>query len=132
MKCEDIQTLLDALRANGVFHTPLALRRKGGKPWDEYEIDAIRRTRDAVALAETLLAQPGQNSDDAQLVANAVRAARPRRAAPAERWVAVKETFMVGSTTARSLCRRFDLDPDEEVCRGRSARSNHETHRHHR
>ena len=55
------------------------------------------------------------SSSDAQLVANAVRAARPHRTTPANRWVAVKETFMVGSTTAKSLCRRFDLDPYEDV-----------------
>lgn len=41
--------LMDALRANQVFHTPIALRRKATGEWDEYEIDAISRTRDALA-----------------------------------------------------------------------------------
>ena len=40
----------DALLANQVFHTPIALRRKGGElpQWDEYEYDAIRRTRETL------------------------------------------------------------------------------------
>lgn len=33
------------------------------------------------------------------------------------RWVAVANTFSLGSTYARELCRRFDLDPDEMVVR---------------
>lgn len=48
--CHDLLTferntaIMDALRANQVFHTPIALRRRGGQ-WDEYEMDAIKRTR---------------------------------------------------------------------------------------
>lgn len=34
-----------ALRANQVFHTPVALRRKPDRQWDEYEMDAIKRTK---------------------------------------------------------------------------------------
>lgn len=45
-----IEMLTDALQANGVFHTPIALRRRGGQ-WDDYELDAIRRTREALAAA---------------------------------------------------------------------------------
>ena len=33
------------------------------------------------------------------------------------RWVAVMDTFALGSTYAHELCRRFDLDPDEMVSR---------------
>lgn len=33
----------------------------------------------------------------------------------APRWVAVKEVFAVGSTTARQLCRDYQFDPEEEV-----------------
>jgi mRNA degradation ribonuclease J1/J2 len=40
----------EALKANGVFHTPMALR-KNGHDWDEYQIDAINRTREALSLA---------------------------------------------------------------------------------
>lgn len=43
-----VMAMVDALRANQVFHTPVALRRRGGQ-WDEYEIDAINRTREALA-----------------------------------------------------------------------------------
>lgn len=42
-----IKRLEEALSANRVFHTPIALRRRGGE-WDEYELDAIRRTREEI------------------------------------------------------------------------------------
>lgn len=38
----------EALRANQVFHTPVALRRKPSGQWDEFEQDAITRTRAAL------------------------------------------------------------------------------------
>lgn len=38
----------DALRANQVFHTPIALRQNG-KEWNEYQIDAINRTREVLS-----------------------------------------------------------------------------------
>lgn len=38
----------NALQANQIFHTPLALR-KNGKEWDEYQADAINRTKDCLA-----------------------------------------------------------------------------------
>ena len=51
MKDKDlIKQLVNALKANGVFHTPIQLR-KNGHPWDEYQIDAINRTREALNLA---------------------------------------------------------------------------------
>ena len=40
----------EALEANRIFHTPLELRKHGGK-WDEYQLDAIHRTRDALTNA---------------------------------------------------------------------------------
>lgn len=52
---------------------------------------------------------------DRDLVARAVRGARPRRAGAAPRWVGVKETFGLGSTYAHELCRLHGLDPHEEV-----------------
>ena len=49
----------DALEANGVFHTPIALRRKlavdGRCQWDEFEIDAITRTRETLALVRSAI-----------------------------------------------------------------------------
>ena len=44
---EKTKELVDALQANQVFHTPIALRRRGGQ-WDEYELDAIQRTKDVL------------------------------------------------------------------------------------
>ena len=42
--------LFEAVRANQVFHTPVALWRKLPKmEWDEYELDAIRRTNEALS-----------------------------------------------------------------------------------
>lgn len=38
-----------ALLANGVFHTPVALRKSGNAEWDQYQIDAIHRTRNFLA-----------------------------------------------------------------------------------
>lgn len=40
----------EALEANQVFHTPLELRKHGGE-WNEYQWDAVRRTRDALVNA---------------------------------------------------------------------------------
>jgi hypothetical protein len=37
----------DALRANQVFHTPIAMR-KNGNEWDEYQVDAINRTKECL------------------------------------------------------------------------------------
>ncbi|MCA6108166.1 hypothetical protein [Bradyrhizobium cenepequi] len=54
---------------------------------------------------------------DEELLRRAVKGARsnktPWRGSP--RWVAVMETFGLGSTYSAELCRRFDLDPYETV-----------------
>ena len=50
-----------------------------------------------------------------QLVERAVRNAKPRKAGPAQRWVAVVDTFALGSTYARELCQQYGLDPYEMV-----------------
>lgn len=47
------------------------------------------------------------------LVERAVRNAKPSQAGPAPRWVAVMDTFALGSGYAYQLCRDFDLDPEE-------------------
>ena len=49
------------------------------------------------------------------MVERAVRNARPHRTSSAPRWVAVRDVFGYGSTTSVALCRRFGLDPHEEV-----------------
>lgn len=57
---------------------------------------------------------------DQQLLARAVGRARKRNARKGEkhtRWEAVMDVFLLGSTLAVALCRRFDLDPDELVTR---------------
>lgn len=51
---------------------------------------------------------------DRSLVERAVRNAKPSQAGKAPKWVAVMDTFALGSTYAYQLCRDFDLDPDEE------------------
>ena len=50
-----------------------------------------------------------------ELVERAVRAARPHRTTDAPRWVAVMDTFAIGSESAMRLCRKFNFDPDEQV-----------------
>jgi hypothetical protein len=55
-----------------------------------------------------------------KLVERATRAARSRHSRKGEkhpRWVAVMDNFALGSIYAKDLCRKFDLDPDEEVSR---------------
>lgn len=54
-------------------------------------------------------------SFDAELLRRAVNLARPDRTTDAPRWVAVMDTFGLGSTSATELCRRFGLDPHERV-----------------
>ena len=49
------------------------------------------------------------------LIERAVRNAIHRRDFDAPRWVAVRDTFAVGSGTARELCLHHGLDPDEPV-----------------
>lgn len=49
------------------------------------------------------------------LVKRAVMNARPRIAGESPRWVAVMDTFALGSTYAHELCRIHGLDPDETV-----------------
>ena len=49
-----------------------------------------------------------------QLVKMVASFSRPiRRKAP--RWVVIRDTFLVGSTTAHEICRSCGLDPDEIV-----------------
>jgi len=55
-----------------------------------------------------------------ELLRRAVTSARKRGSRKGEkhpRWVAVMDAFQLGSGYAGQLCRRFGLDPDEEVAR---------------
>ncbi len=62
---------------------------------------------------------------DSDLVERAIRNVRPSfNGNP--RWVAVRDLFAVGSTSATSLCKRFDLDPDEELTNERRSYGKHE------
>jgi hypothetical protein len=57
---------------------------------------------------------------DDELLRCAVRCARDRETRKGvrhPRWVAVMDSFALGSTFAHQLCRRFGLDPDEMVKR---------------
>jgi hypothetical protein len=53
---------------------------------------------------------------DTELLRRAVGQCRDRLSRKGEkhqRWVAVMDTFLLGSTYAHQLCRRYGLDPDE-------------------
>ena len=57
---------------------------------------------------------------DSELLHRAVencRGRHNRKGRKHPRWVAVMDTFVLGSTYAAQLCRRFNLDPDEMVKR---------------
>lgn len=54
---------------------------------------------------------------DNELLGRAVRAARGRTGRINPRWVGVADSFGLGSTYSRQLCRRFGVDPDEKVKR---------------
>jgi hypothetical protein len=57
---------------------------------------------------------------DEELLRRAVKRCRARtycKGTPHPRWVAVMQTFALGSKASAELCRRFDLDPDETVAR---------------
>jgi hypothetical protein len=52
--------------------------------------------------------------EDGKLVERAVRNAHCGRSRGV-RWAHVVDAFAVGSTVAAALCRRFGLDPDDQV-----------------
>jgi hypothetical protein len=53
---------------------------------------------------------------DEQLLGRAVRNARPRRGR-VPRWSAVSDLFALGSTFSMQLCRRYGVDPDQQIGR---------------
>lgn len=55
---------------------------------------------------------------DNDLLSRAVKNCRAKNGRGYQpRWVAVSDTFGLGSTYSWQLCRRFGLDPDEKVKR---------------
>ena len=50
-----------------------------------------------------------------ELLRRAVRFMRPQRPGIDPRWVTVRNSFGLGSTSARALCREYGLDPEEIV-----------------
>lgn len=55
---------------------------------------------------------------DSILLERAVKSARSRsyrKGVKHPRWVAVMDAFSLGSTYSAQLCRRYGLNPDEEV-----------------
>ena len=57
---------------------------------------------------------------DSNLLARAVRGSRDpgrRKGERHPRWVAVQAIFGLGSTYSHQLCRRFGIDPNEQVRR---------------
>ena len=57
---------------------------------------------------------------DAELIARAISNSRGRdyrKGKKHERWIAVMDTFVLGSTTARALCIKYGFHPDEMVAR---------------
>lgn len=54
---------------------------------------------------------------DADMIANAVRTARPQYTKSAPRWSAVMDTFSIGRTAAIELCARFGFDAEEKRVR---------------
>lgn len=77
--------------------------------------EAVARATSRPAMSETFNEIPLE-----ELVRRATRNARSRTARKGQkhpRWVAVMDTFALGSTYAHDLCRRFNLDPDELIKR---------------
>jgi hypothetical protein len=76
----------------------------------------LRWHREAIRAADLERKNRVPVYPDSALVARAMRNARPNQVGGvAARWVAVRDTFGVGSTVARVLCQQHGLDPDEEV-----------------
>lgn len=72
-------------------------------------------SRDADLMEGTVADIP-----DEQLLRRAVancRSASAPSGCPHWRWVAVMDTFALGSTYSHQLCRRFGFDPEEKVTR---------------
>lgn len=61
---------------------------------------------------------PIREITDEQLVKRAMMNARPHSNGEAQRWVAVMDTFGLGSTYAWELCQAHNLNPEDKVSGG--------------
>jgi hypothetical protein len=52
---------------------------------------------------------------DCDLVKRALRNCRPKKPGQSPRWSAVSDSFCLGSTFSIELCRRFNIDPHEQL-----------------
>jgi len=91
-----------------------------GKP--RYRVKAGSRRWSTKPGVRVLINRSGTVADipDDELLERAVHSALDRgknKGVPHLRWVAVMDTFLLGSTYAAQLCQRFGLDPDEKVKR---------------
>ncbi len=52
---------------------------------------------------------------DSELLRRAIKNAKPvlKAGETVPRWAVITELLLVGSTTAKALCKRFGIDPDE-------------------
>jgi hypothetical protein len=65
----------------------------------------------------TIPAERGAELSDVELLRRAVTYSRPHGFDVVEKWREVASLFDIGETVARSLCKRFGVDPDEHVAR---------------
>ena len=66
--------------------------------------------------ARVAFTQPSVNEiPDAKLLERAVRNSRPRKPGKSPRWHAVSVVFALGSTFAMELCRKYGVDPHEQI-----------------
>lgn len=82
--------------------------------------EAMIQMRDPVARRPVVRNGSVADIADEELLRRAVGACRGRqyrRGANHPRWAAVADNFLLGSTYASQLCRRFGLDPNEQVKR---------------
>lgn len=93
--------------------------------YDRKEAEERARMSPGVTMhpvSEFIMDKTGTVNDipDAALLKRAVRGARSsqyHKRVKHPRWVAVMDTFSIGSTYAHQLCRRFGFNPDELVSR---------------
>jgi hypothetical protein len=65
----------------------------------------------------TIPAEQSAEPSDVELLRRAVSYSRPCGFEVVEKWRAVASLFGVGETVARSLCKRFHVDPNEPAAR---------------
>jgi hypothetical protein len=65
----------------------------------------------------TIPADLGSELSDAELLRRAVTYSRPNGFEVVEKWRAIASLLGVSETVARSLCKRFRVDPDEPAAR---------------